>query len=254
MRIGQLCGAVMVLAALGSAGCFSHSRLPSYDRARFKTIIAAETRPQAPGVVMSEKDVQAEVDRLYALRPARPVPRRVLLYGVESSGETHISSARKRLLLRKETSDAMKSALEETRLFAEVDFLPELYLPTDVQDLKTLRLAAARAQADALLIYSTEAGFEYEPNALCILYPTIIGAFVAPGSKGASLAVSQAVLVDVKTGYIHRVFESYGEKSGIAPVALLDEEALEFEARKQAVQHLAALTASKVHELGRVKE
>lgn len=250
----RIMGVVLALSCLGLAGCAAYSRRPTYERSTFKMIIAAETRPQAPGAAMTEKDVQAEVDRLYALRPARAVPRRVLLYEVESSGETHIQSARKRLLLRKETSEAMKSALEETRLFAEVDFLPELYLPTGVQDLKTLRIAAARAQADALLIYSTEAGYEYEPNALCIFYPTIIGAFVAPGSKGASLAVSQAVLVDVKTGYIHRVFESYGEKSRVAPVALIDEEELEFEARKQALHDLAALTASKVKELGKPRE
>ena len=254
MRARQVLGVVLALSALGSAGCAAYSRRPTYERSRFKLIIAAETRPQAPGAAMTEKDVQAEVDRLYALRPARPVPRRVLLYEVESSGQTYIESARKKLLLRKETSEAMKSALEETRLFAEVDFLPELYLPTGVQDMKTLRIAAARAQADALLIYSTEAGYEYEPNVLCILYPTIIGAFVAPGSKGASLALSQAVLVDVKTGYIHRVFESYGEKSRVAPVALIDEEELEFEARKQALHDLAALTASKVKELGKPRE
>ncbi len=45
-----------------------------------------------------------------------------------------------------------------------------------------------------------------------------------------------AVLVDVRTRYIYRVMETYGEESEIRPVAFLDEEGLEFEARRKALE------------------
>jgi len=242
-------GVVLVLSGL-AAGCAGYAHQPTYKGSAFKRIVAAETRPVKPGARLTEKDTQAEVDRLRALRPSRPVPKRVLLYEVPSTGMTNISSARKQLLLHKETAEAMKSALEETGLFDEIDFLPDIYLPADM-DLKTLRIAAARAQADALLIYSTEAGYEYEPNALSLFYMTVVGAFFVPGSRGSALAVSQAVLLDVKTGYVYHVLESYGEHSEVTAVALIDEEDLEFEARRKALTDLAKVAAARAKKLGK---
>ena len=241
---------VLVLALL--AGCVAHGSRPSYKGSTFQMIIAAETVSAAgPDRRMTEEEVQREVDRLLALEPSSPIPARVLLFDVPSSGPSQIASARKALLLRKETSQALKKALEDTGLFDQIDFLPEIYLPHGVpQDLKTLRIAAARAHADGLLIYSTEAGYEYEPNLLGrLLYITIVGAFVVPGSKESAMAASKAVLVDVRTGYIYRVMETYGEESEVRPVAFLDEEALEFEARRKALTALAELAAEKVKEL-----
>ena len=254
MRIGQFVGAAMVLAALGLAGCAAYSELPSYKSSTFKMIIAEETWSPAKGGHFVEDDAQREINRLLALRPKSAVPKKVLLYEVESMGETYIGSARKKLMLRRDTGAAMKGALEKTGLFAQIDFLPEIYLPEGVENLKALRIAAARSHADALLIYTTEAGYEYQPNALCAFYPTIIGMFLAPGSRGAALAVSKAVLIDVRTGYIYQVMEAYGEKSEVAPVALLDQEQLEFDARTQALGALAELAAKKVVELGKARE
>jgi len=244
--------AAVSVACLG--GCAIQSRKATYKGSAFHRIVAAETRPQARGATMTEKEVQAEVDRLLALKPAAAVPSNVLLFEVESSGKSNIVSPKKLLTLRKETSEAMKAALEETGIFQRIDFLPDIYLPADrTADLKILRIAAARAHADGLLIYSTEAGYEERVNALGVFYPTIIGAFVVPASRGSSIAVSKAVLVDVRTGYVYRVLEAYGEESSLAPWALLDEEALEFKARKQALGALARLAADKVKKLAAAK-
>jgi len=48
----------------------------------------------------------------------------------------------------------------------------------------------------------------------------------------------------------YRVMETYGEESEVRPVVFLDEEALEFEARRKALTALAELAAEKVKELG----
>ncbi|MFH1732153.1 MAG: hypothetical protein ABIF82_10970 [Planctomycetota bacterium] len=255
MAIRRMMAMVAVVSVACLGGCAIQSRKPTYKGSAFHRIIVAETRPQGLGATMTEKEVQAEVDRLLALRPAAAAPSNVLLFEVESSGVSNIASPTKLLTLRKETSEAMKAALEETGLFQGIDFLPDVYLPADrPADLKTLRIAAARAHADALLIYSTEAGYEERVNALGVFYPTIVGAFVVPASRGSSIAVSKAVLVDVRTGYIYRVLEAYGEESSLAPTALLNEEELEFKARKQALGALAKLAADKVKKLAAAKK
>ncbi|MFO7900926.1 MAG: hypothetical protein R6V58_17930 [Planctomycetota bacterium] len=239
---------LVVLLAPTVGGCVARSRLPSYKESRFRMLIGGETRT-ATGE-MSEDAVQKEVDRLLAMQPARPVPAKVLLYEVESSS-TEIESAHKRLLLRKETAAAMKAALEKTGLFEQIDFLPDIYLPPSAGDsLKTLRIAAARAHADGLLLYATETGYEVRLNWFAALYPTILGAFVAPGTREAHLAESKAVLVDVKTGYIYQVFQSYGDDSRLAPPVFIDSGDLEYGARKAAMDGLAALAAERVAAMG----
>lgn len=251
MKTRRMVGIAVALVAVCLAGCAVESRKPMYKGSTFQMIIAAETRTVTAGREMTEKDVQEEVDRLLALKPAAPVPAKVLLFEVESTGQSKIVSPKKMLSLRKETSESMKAALEKTGLFERIDFLPDVYLPPNgPADLKVLRIAAARAHADGLLIYSTEAGFEKRVNFLGIFYPTIIGAFIMPGTRGSSLAESKAVLVDVRTGYVYRVLNTYGEASALAPGALLDEEQLEFDARKQALGALADLAAAEVRELG----
>ncbi len=211
-------------------------------------MIAGETR--RPDGQLTEAAVQQEIDRLLALRPASTVPARVLLFEIPSSRESRIASARKTLLLRKETGEAMKGALEKTGLFSRIDFLPDLYLADGMAGgLMALRIAAARAQADALLLYSTEAGYEYQPTKLSVLYATVVGMFVVPASRGAATAISRAIVVDVRTGYIYGVLEAYGESSRLAPIAFLDDEEMEFEARKEALAKLSQVAAENVKRL-----
>lgn len=233
-----------------TVGCVAHGQMPTYEGSRFQVIVAAETNLGGKLTSMTEKEVQAEVDRLLALRPSADGPAKLLLFEVASSGPSKITNARKKLLLHKQSSETMKDALEKTGIFEQVDFLPDIYLPPgDPGGLKTLRIAAARAHADTLLMYAGEAGYEYRPNLLSVLYVTVVGAFIAPGSKASSMAVSKAVLVDVRSGYIYEVMETYGEKTVVTPIACLDEEQLEFDARSQSVDELSKLVAAKANKL-----
>ncbi len=240
---------VLTVTAL-SLGCATRGWQPSFDRSSYKLIIASETHQAAQsgpgGSRLSDSAVQEEVDRLLALKPKSPVPARVLLYQVPSAGRTNISSPLKVLELRQATGRQMRKALEATGVFGAVDFLPEILLPSDVPaDLKTVRIAAARAQADAILIYSTEAGFESRPNDWALLYLTILGTAVAPGTDATSMAVSKAVLLDVPTGYIYFVTEDYGTESKRAPVAEIDAQKLEYDARLKSLGELSADVAGR---------
>jgi len=200
---------------------------------------------------LAETAAQTEVERLLALKPKQPVPARVLLFELPSSGRSKMRSPLKLLELRKVTGERMRRALEGTGIFRSVDFLPEILLPSELPvNLRALRIAAARMQADAILVYSTEAGYESKPNNWCALYLTLIGAFFAPGTDYTSMAVSKAVLLDVPTGYIYFAAQGYGTKSARGPVARMDAEQLEYDARLTSLTELSADVARRVTALG----
>jgi hypothetical protein len=250
-RFGLLLSAVLLLSA--SVGCLSVSERPDYGQTQFHVLVASETTVAGSvGRGLTEGEVQREVDRLLSLKAPSAAPEKLVLYEVPGSRRTKIKSAKKWLELREATSRNMKSALEQTGVFKNVEFLPGILLPSGVPgDLKTLRIASARAQADAVLIYSTEAGYEERPNAWSVLYLTLIGAGLFPGTDVSSMAVSKAVLLDVRTGYIYLLTESYASRSGAMPVAAVQEklEEMEFEVRTESLIDLAKTVAAKVRTL-----
>jgi len=250
--------AFVVLAALAAAwlaaGCASHTRMPSYEQSQLRLMISSETVATVHAVegrgMGAEEQVQREVDRLLTLKPAARIPAHVVLYELPSAGPTEIKSSLKWLSLRQETSKAMKAALEQSGIFAQVDSLPEMLMPAgETPDLRSVRIAAARAQADGVLIYSTETGYDYRANGWALFYPTLIGLFAAPGSDLSSMAVSKAVLLDVHTGYIYAVLESYAQKSQCAPYAALDWEGLEYAVRRGVLEALAQEAAARAKSL-----
>jgi len=245
--------AVMAAVSL-TAGCTSTTRMPSYERSQLLLMVGSDTLTAAVAAeskgTLSEQEVQREVDRLLALKPKSRTPAKVVIFELPSAGASEIKSSLKWLALRQQTSKEMKNALEKSGIFGAVDFLPEMLLPAGkTANLNMVRIAAARAQADGVLIYATEAGYEYKAKAAAIFYPTLIGLFVAPGSSLSSMAISKAVLLDVHTGYIYAVMEGYGQQSESGAYASLDWEGQEFAARAQAVEGLAQETAAKAKAL-----
>jgi len=260
MAVKQMVGlAGTLVLALAASGCTVAATGPSYEKTYFGALIADETltgtQPDRTQP-MNEGEAQKEVDRLTALKPSRAVPSRVVLYEVPSTGPTWIKSAQKWLELRQATSQAMKRALEDTKVFESVEFLPDIFVPGGgFADLRTLRVAAARVHADGLLLYSTETGRELKGNPLMVLYITIIGAVILPGSQETSIALSKAVVVDVPTGYVSVYPEAYAKRtSAWLPAAWLNRQNLEFQARKQAIETLASEVAERFSAQARAVE
>lgn len=256
MEWKALRGTMTVMAmgvALLAAGCSVASHRADFKSSNYRVLLAAETEQVQGGrapASLSEEEVQAEVDRLLALKPRAEVPRKAVIYAVESAGPTSIQSPMKWLELHEASSREMKQALQESGVFEEVDYLPEILLPPHgPTDLKTLRIAAARAQADTLLIYATEVGWERRLNAWALLYPTIAGYGIFPGNEETYLALSKAVLMDVGSGYMHALMEVHGRESVTAPAAEVDREELEFDARMAAIEALAAEVGSRARQM-----
>ena len=252
MNLGRAWVALVLSASVsGLLGCATTRYSPGFEESTYGVMIASATVRVGDGTrttpEMSQQQVQFEVDRLRALRPEFAVPRKVVIYHVPSTGRSEINSPLKLLELRQESAQKMREVLTVTGIFDTVDFLPQILVPSEVPaDLRAVRVAAARAQADALLIYSTEVGFERKVNAWVLLYATGIGAAILPGTEDSSVALSSAVLLDVATGYIYFVAEAHGQRSERKPGVYVDPEQLEYAARMESLVKLADSVAGKV--------
>jgi hypothetical protein len=132
------------------------SRAPQY-------LLGAQTHAQAgayivwggPAAQAAEQDVQAEVDRLLSLKPSSRSAQgqAALAYQVPGSGWSRIVRPIAWLELRQATRELLRAELARPEALREVDLLPELVLSAGATaDLDALRVAAARAQADEILV------------------------------------------------------------------------------------------------------
>ncbi|MBH23987.1 MAG: hypothetical protein CMH57_05970 [Myxococcales bacterium] len=145
-----------------------------------------------------------------------------------------------------ENNDALDEALRKVPGVAEVYRIPELmvsgerryeqrrhYSPWEQPkplSIKKLRLLAARARCDVLLIVDNGHRIENSPNGLIALSPLIVPVFIAPMTDVEVESYMEAFLIDVRNGYLYghiqadqrdtedyeTIFSSYGAKKADA--------------------------------------
>jgi hypothetical protein len=98
------------------------------------------------------------------------------------------------------TPAEVSDTLEQSGLF-ELTTEVSTDWPTD-RGVSGLRELAGRYRTEYLLLYRQRFNEETHSNGWAALYPTVIGAFVAPGETVEQAGVLEATLFDVKTGTI----------------------------------------------------
>ena len=98
------------------------------------------------------------------------------------------------------TPAEVADTLEQSGLF-ELTTEVSTDWPTD-KGLSGLRELAGRYRTEYLLLYRHRFNEETHSNGWAALYPTILGAFIAPGENVEQAGVLEATLFDVKTGTI----------------------------------------------------
>jgi len=106
------------------------------------------------------------------------------------------------------------------------------------QDLKSLRLAAARAGGDAVLVVRGTADTDRYNNWMGPLYIALVTALIVPGSELDSLFMTNAALWDVGNEYLYLAAEAEGAASQTRPAAYISERTAVAEAKQQAVDGL----------------
>lgn len=144
---------------------------------------------------------------------------------------------------------ALADALEGANVFQLTSEISTDW-PVD-RGLPGLRELGARYRAEYLLLYRVRFADQSYPNGWAWLYPTIIGAFVAPGTTVERAGVLEATLYDVKTGTIlFTVHERVrGEEKSSPPMATRHSEELERKLIAEAVPRLADQVVAKCRRL-----
>ena len=106
---------------------------------------------------------------------------------------------------------------------------------------KAVRVAAARVQADAVLILSTVTEVDDYANVLSILDWTGIGVCIVPGHHYDALTLVEGVVIDNRNEYVYWTGSAEGLGTTQGTLAGIDPDVAVVESRRNALQALAGL-------------
>jgi hypothetical protein len=230
MRLAALC----VLAVL--LGACATSR--GFDRGAMKASASAAQ-------VSDEAIAQA-----LTVRPQLPPKYKLAVYFVPSGSAWGGPRTRKWRWTGQDKAELLKIAapLIDKGINADVFSISESVL--EGTDRLAIRLAAARAGADAVLIVDGSADVDRYNNNFGITYALIVTAAFVPGTVADGLFIATASMWDVRNDYLYLSVEAEGMVRKTAPAAFIAEDAITREAKAQAVQELGKQLALRLERMG----
>ena len=94
--------------------------------------------------------------------------------------------------------------------------ISRLLLPEKLESLDDLRLAAAKLQADVLLVYTLDTSFRIQGRGYGPLTPISLG--LVPDRDAHITTTASAILTDVRTGFVYGVAEATAKTAGLTNV------------------------------------
>ena len=176
-----------------------------------------------PGAPVSLEGVNGEdVANALSRQPAAPFPARLALvrvqapnyqsYSTDGRGDGSYSVVTTRELIDQEAL----GSLTEWPAVADVAPLNALLLPTRFDSFDDLRVAAAKVQADVLVMHTIGTTFRVKGRGYGPLAAISLG--IVPDRDAVVLATASAVLVDVRTGFVYGLAEGNGQATGLTNV------------------------------------
>ncbi|NVN90854.1 MAG: hypothetical protein HXX11_09645 [Desulfuromonadales bacterium] len=117
-------------------------------------------------------------------------------------------------------------------------------------DNRAVRLAAARAGADAVLIINGVSAVDRFNNALAYSYCLLVTPLVVAGTEADGLFLMNASLWDVRNQYLYLSVDSEGTAKDIKPAVFVNEKRVVLSAKSAARDALVRELASRLARLG----
>ena len=89
--------------------------------------------------------------------------------------------------------------------------------------LAEIRKAAARYGADMIMIVTGAGAVDRSNNGYALLYPTILGAYLAPGTVSEALVLIEGSLWDVRSGLAYDTVSAEGQSRLVGPAMILED-------------------------------
>ncbi len=180
--------------------------------------------------VVTDRDIAATM----ALQATLPSPYRLALYFAHEDFPNR--PALQRVDWVSADADRVQQALKPMQ---EEGVLQQAFLLANStvqgRTLRDIRLAAARYNADAILIIDGASAVERYNNGHAVWYATGIGTYFAHGTESHALFMVEGTLWDVRTGALYGTQTAEGETTLIGPAPSLDDKAAVAEAKDVAM-------------------
>lgn len=172
------------------------------------------------GAVKLDSFDRADLAQEAARKPAASFPARIAVARVQAPNYRSYSTSSYPSAGRFSVVTTQELATEDN--FREIGSWPavagvapinRLLLPDKLEKLDDLRLAAAKLQADILMIYTVDTTFNVQGRGYGPLAAISLG--VIPDRDANVTATASAILVDTRTGYIHGVSEATAKATGL---------------------------------------
>jgi len=193
------------------------------------------------GEITTDQDIQ----NVLALKPQLPAPFKLGIYL-----NSNRSNYKTRFWTDEEKHDllAYGNRLKEAGVVSDIYLISEDTIPghygsgyvstSDRDALKDLRLGAARYGADALLVITDVSSVDRYNNPAALLYWTIVGAYLVPGTQSDALVMMRSSLWDVRNGYLYATQDAEGMGKRIGPAFVTEDIDSVYAAKKMAIADL----------------
>jgi len=198
---------ILLLALLVNTGCAS-SR--GFDRGAIKADLSSP--------ITTDRGIQKTLE----LKPQLPFPFRLGVYFIDRRSYRQWDYGSKWGANDRDLD--WLDPLKEVGIVSEVIPVTSAAMTNDGREstsLTSIRLAAARHNADAVLTINYGADVDRYNNFSSFLYLTIIGGFLVPGTHANALVVMNGALWDVRNEYLYITAEAEAEAGSMGPAFLL---------------------------------
>lgn len=228
---------VLILMVFAVTGCASRG----FDRGALKQ------RLQGEPVVVTEQ----EIKQARALKPQLPLPFKLGVFLKRTEPRERGWHKPDPWLWTGDDKNIMLSWGEKLK---QDGILSEVFIVSDSaatgNDLKNIRLAAARYGADAVLVVNGVSDVDRYNNFGVITYVVLIPAFFVPGTQVDALFMMDGALWDVNNQYLYLTAEADAVSKKTAPAFLMEERHVINSAKQEALARFGEELVRRLRSLG----
>jgi rhombotail lipoprotein len=172
------------------------------------------------------------------LRPQIQFPIRLAVVPPARLSPYHGHETTETLDGEQEELDALGEQLKKDGIVSAFMIIPRMLIDTGPQHvgaMKAIRLAAARMQADAVLIMRSVTDVDSYINPLGVLDLTLVGMWLFPGHHKDALTIVEGMLIDNRNQFLYFAGSAEGTGSTFGPLAVVQERDAIRESRRHAL-------------------
>lgn len=154
-----------------------------------------------------------------------------------------------------EDKNKLFGLVEDLKATGEVsEIFPVSEATVGGSDLKSLRLAAARHGADALVVVQGLSDVDSYTNDLAWTYIVLVPMLFVPASVNDSLFLTRATMWDVRNEFLYATAEAESLKKDVKPAAFSDDRKITDEAKSESVDKLRGELSKMIASLAQKRE